>query len=142
MKQQEYDGIVEAVSNDRLSAYISTSNTSKEGIISNYLNNIEVCRAFYPLLDKNSVQKINEAKNTIGLRGYNVTHGRIVAELSLGFWISFVSKRFSQYPYQSFILKNAFPNCLKYMRTLKIMQKKFENFRILRNRILIMCRKH
>lgn len=162
MKQQKYDKIAEAISKDRLSVYASINN---EETINNYLKNIEVCRAFYPLLhffevclrnaidkaltqylkgkdwfdflslDENVINKIDEAKEKIIRRGHPITHGRIVAELSLGFWTSFISKKFSQHQYQGFIFKNAFPNCPKYMRTPKAMQKRFENFRNLRNRI-------
>lgn len=162
MNQNQYDNIENALTQIRLLPY---TGKNKEDTINNYLNNIEVCRSFYPLLhffevslrnaidkaltdyvngkewfdilpmDSKSIQKINDAKKTIKLHNHVVTHDRIVAELSLGFWTSFVSKKFSQYPYQGYMLKNAFPNCPKYMRTAKIMQKRFEDFRILRNRI-------
>ena len=162
MNQNQYDNIENALTQIRLLPY---TGKNKEDTINNYLNNIEVCRSFYPLLhffevslrnaidkaltdyvngkewfdilpmDSKSIQKINDAKKTIRLHNHVVTHDRIVAELSLGFWTSFVSKKFSQYPYQGYMLKNAFPNCPKYMRTAKIMQKRFEDFRILRNRI-------
>lgn len=162
MNQNQYDNIENALTQIRLLPY---TGKNKEDTINNYLNNIEVCRSFYPLLhffevslrnaidkaltdyvngkewfdilpmDSKSIQKINDAKKTIKLHNHVVTHDRIVAELSLGFWTSFVSKKFSQYPYQAYMLKNAFPNCPKYMRTAKIMQKRFEDFRILRNRI-------
>ncbi len=162
MKQNQYDSIENTFTQIRLQPY---TGTTKEDTINNYLNNIEVCRSFYPLLhffevslrnaidkaltdyvngkewfdilpmDTKSIQKINEAKQTIKLHNHVITHDRIVAELSLGFWTSFVTKKFSQYPYQGYMLKKAFPNCPKYMRTAKIMQKRFEEFRILRNRI-------
>lgn len=162
MNQSQYGNIENALTQIRLRPY---TGKTKEDTINNYLNNIEVCRSFYPLLhffevslrnaidkaltdyvngkewfdilpiDAKNIQKINDAKKTIKLHNHVVTHDRIVAELSLGFWTSFVSKKFSQYSYQSYMLKNAFPNCPKYMRTAKIMQKRFENFRILRNRI-------
>ena len=162
MEQQQFDSLENALTQIRLQAYIGNS---KEETINNYLNNIEICRSFYPLLhffevslrnaidksltayvngkewldilplDSKSKQKILDAKQTIKLHNHIITHDRIVAELSLGFWTSFVSKKFSQYPFQGYILKHAFPHCPKYMRTAKIMQKRFEDFRILRNRI-------
>lgn len=162
MKQNQFDSLENALTQIRLQVY---AGNTKEEIINNYLNNIEICRAFYPLLhffevclrnaidksltayvngqewmdilplDSKSKLKIINAKQTIQLHKHIVTHDRIVAELSLGFWTSFVSKKFSQYPFQGYVLRYAFPNCPKFMRTAKNMQKRFENFRILRNRI-------
>ena len=127
MEQYEYDRLENTLTRIRLQAY--SGNTNEE-IINNYLNNIEICRSFYPLLhffevslrnaidkalsdyvngkewldilplDTKSVQKINDAKKTIKLHKHIVTHDRIVAELSLGFWTSLFSKKFSQYPFQ------------------------------------------
>ncbi|WP_294431898.1 hypothetical protein [uncultured Treponema sp.] len=162
MKQNQFDSLENALTQIRLQVY---AGNTKEEIINNYLNNIEICRAFYPLLhffevclrnaidksltayvngqewmdilplDSKSKLKIINAKQTIQLHKHIVTHDRIVAELSLGFWTSFVSKKFSQYPFQGYVLRFAFPNCPKFMRTAKNMQKRFESFRILRNRI-------
>lgn len=162
MKQNQFDSLETALTQIRLQVY---RGNTKEEIINNYLNNIEICRAFYPLLhffevclrnaidksltayvngqewmdilplDSKSKLKIFNAKQTIKLHRHIVTHDRIVAELSLGFWTSFVSKKFSQYPFQGYVLRFAFPNCPKYLRTAKNMQKRFESFRILRNRI-------
>jgi len=162
MKQNQFDSLETALTQIRLQVY---AGNTKEEIINNYLNNIEICRAFYPLLhffevclrnaidksltayvngqewmdilplDSKSKLKIINAKQTIQLHKHIVTHDRIVAELSLGFWTSFVSKKFSQYPFQGYVLRYAFPNCPKFMRTAKNMQKRFESFRILRNRI-------
>lgn len=162
MNQNQYESIENALSQIRLQSY---AGITYDETINNYLNNIEVCRSFYPLLhffevslrnaidksftdyvkgkewfdilpmDSKSIQKIIDAKKSIKLHNHLVTHDRIVAELSLGFWTSFFSKRFSQYQYQGYMLKKSFPNCPKYYRTAKIMQKRFENFRILRNRI-------
>ena len=162
MKQNQFDSLENALTQIRLQVY---AGNTKEEIINNYLNNIEICRAFYPLLhffevclrnaidksltayvngqewmdilplDSKSKLKIINAKQTIQLHKHIVTHDRIVAELSLGFWTSFVSKKFSQYPFQGYVLRYAFPNCPKFMRTAKNMQKRFESFRILRNRI-------
>lgn len=162
MNQNQYESIENALSQIRLQSY---AGITYDETINNYLNNIEVCHSFYPLLhffevslrnaidksftdyvkgkewfdilpmDSKSIQKIIDAKKSIKLHNHLVTHDRIVAELSLGFWTSFFSKRFSQYQYQGYMLKKSFPNCPKYFRTAKIMQKRFENFRILRNRI-------
>lgn len=162
MKQNQFDSLENALTQIRLQVY---AGNTKEEIINSYLNNIEICRAFYPLLhffevclrnaidksltayvngqewmdilplDSKSKLKIINAKQTIQLHKHIVTHDRIVAELSLGFWTSFVSKKFSQYPFQGYVLRYAFPNCPKFMRTAKNMQKRFESFRILRNRI-------
>ncbi len=162
MNHNQYESIENVLSQIRLQAYAGKTD---DETINNYLNNIEVCRSFYPLLhffevslrnaidkafsdyvngkewfdilpmDSKSIQKILDAKKSIKLHNHLVTHDRIVAELSLGFWTSFFSKKFSQYQYQGYMLKKSFPNCPKYMRTAKTMQKRFENFRILRNRI-------
>lgn len=47
MNQQQFDSIENTLTKIRLQAYAGNTN---EMTICNYLNNIEICRSFYPLL--------------------------------------------------------------------------------------------
>lgn len=47
MNQNQYDSIENALTQIRLLPY---TGKTKEDTVSNYLNNIELCRSFYPLL--------------------------------------------------------------------------------------------
>ena len=47
MNQQQFDSIENTLTQIRLQAYGGNTN---EKVINNYLNNIEICRSFYPLL--------------------------------------------------------------------------------------------
>lgn len=162
MTNIQYKKIEESLTQIRLSSYCGESD---EKTLQNYLYNIKLCRAFYPLLnffevalrnaidkalieyngngdwfdtlplDAKGMQKILDAKKKIKIQHHIITHDRIVAELSLGFWTSFFSKAFAQFSYQSVIIKNSFPNCPRKLRTIKNLQPRLERFRILRNRI-------
>lgn len=61
MNQNQYDSIEKTLTNIRLQSYICKT---KEDTISNYLNNIEICRSFYPLLHffevslRNAIDKV------------------------------------------------------------------------------------
>lgn len=47
MNQQQFESIENTLTQIHLQAYVGNTN---EKVINNYLNNIEICRSFYPLL--------------------------------------------------------------------------------------------
>lgn len=133
--------------------------------LARYLYNIELCKALYAVLnvfeitfrnkidealktfaqqdnwydsiqlDKSSMIKIGDAKNKIKKRGKEPTHDRIIAELTLGFWSSLLTTRYSQSKFQSHIIRSCFQKCPKSEKSIKNIQKRFDKIRILRNRV-------
>lgn len=85
--------------------------------------------------DTESTRKINEAKDKIIKKGKTITHDRLVSELSLGFWTSFFTKKYNMFAFQSKIVKKGLCNCPRSERAIDNIQKKFENIRVLRNRV-------
>lgn len=63
----------------------------------------------------------------------DVTPGRIVSELTFGFWTSLFDARFEMTLWKS--LRLAFPNCPKHIRQRKAISSKFNSIRRFRNRI-------
>ncbi|HKK10318.1 MAG TPA: hypothetical protein VJ939_05745, partial [Bacteroidales bacterium] len=62
-----------------------------------------------------------------------IATGRVIAELSFGFWTSLFDSRFEKTLWKN--LRLAFPNCPKHIRQRKTMSSKFNGIRKLRNRI-------
>jgi hypothetical protein len=77
--------------------------------------------------------KIDEAMNTIIREQKTVTPGRIVAELSFGFWTSLFDKRFEYLLWKQ--LRLSFPACPKHIRQRRTISKKLNGIRKFRNRI-------
>ena len=86
-------------------------------------------------LDNESKNKIEEAKRKIKKHGKSVTHDRIIAELTLGFWTSFLTPKYSQKAFQPLIIKKCFKSVPKASRNMKSIQKVLEKMRLLRNRV-------
>ncbi len=86
-------------------------------------------------LDNSSKAKVTEAKNKITKKGKTATHDRIIAELTLGFWTSLLTTRYSQAKFQSHIIKNCLSKCPAKLRSIKSLQNIFDKIRILRNRV-------
>jgi len=78
-------------------------------------------------------EKIAHAKTSILTEKKPVTEGRIISELSFGFWTSLFDSRFEKTLWKN--LRLAFPNCPKVIRKRKTMSTKFNRVRKFRNRI-------
>lgn len=79
---------------------------------------------------------VGKAMDKIIARKKVATHDRIVAELSLGFWINLFSNRYEEKIWHSGeSLRTAFPNMPKYLRNAKSIGKSLEVIRSFRNRI-------
>ncbi len=115
-----------SISTDRLSTYMQNSQNNKENALKLYLRNTEISAAFYmPLqsleialrnslnnvlkagfqtstwydtipVDSGGKQKIEEAKKTVNKLHRQINPSHIVAELSFGFWLTLLNKKYHQ----------------------------------------------
>lgn len=159
-----YAGIEKILTKSRLSVY-RQDGCDNITAIARYLYNIEICKSLYPALHifeislRNSIDsaltiyakdqkwydivklnhhsqlKIDEAKKKIMKKNKTVTHDRLIAELTLGFWTIFLTKTYSQCAFQSFIIKNCLRQMPKNLRNIGSIQIIFEKLRTLRNRV-------
>lgn len=77
--------------------------------------------------------RISEARTNILSEKKTITCGRIISELSFGFWTSLFDTKFEMTLWKT--LRLSFPNCPKAIRKRKTMSSKFNSIRKLRNRI-------
>jgi hypothetical protein len=95
----------------------------------NWYENMEFIR----IASRFQIDKISDAKSNILSEKKEITPGRIISELSFGFWTSLFDVKFEMTLWKS--LRLAFPNCPKQIRQRKTMSSKFNSIRKLRNRI-------
>jgi hypothetical protein len=88
---------------------------------------------FIRIATRFQINKISDAKSNILSEKKEITPGRIISELSFGFWTSLFDVRFEMTLWKS--LRLTFPNCPKQIRQRKTMSSKFNSIRKLRNRI-------
>ena len=95
------------------------------------------CQNWYDILPLNieSKNKVEEAKRKIKKHGKSITHDRIISELTLGFWTTFLTTKYSQNAFQSVIIKKCFNKVPNNQRSIKALQRVFEKMRLLRNRV-------
>lgn len=164
MKTTFYKDIEDIFSINRLSVY-RQDGCDDTTALSRYLYNIEICKTLYPILHifeitlRNSIDKsltdfsgtqlwydslnlntdsklkVSTAKNKIQNKNKEVTHDRLISEMTLGFWTAFLTTRYSQSSFQSFIIKTALKDMPKNLRNTKSIQSIFEKMRLLRNRV-------
>lgn len=164
MNSTFYSDLEKIFSQSRLSAY-KKDGADNETALARYLYNIELCKSLYAPLnvleislrntidkslctfagnsdwydtlpfDGGSKNKILEAKNKISKRGKDLTHDRIIAEFTLGFWTSLITTRYSQASFQSYLIKNNLKKCPTSSKNIKNLQRIFEKMRILRNSV-------
>lgn len=158
-----YKSIEKSISIDRLSHYSNIFNTQdKKLLIQKYLLNVELSKSFYFPLQKleitlrnnihnilsnqlgssnwfeqpdfltlESYKKMDEAKKNISKE---VTSGRIISELSFGFWCALFSKPYDQKIWNKYT-KLIFPNILRKYATRKVLMNKINSIRKFRNKI-------
>jgi len=95
----------------------------------NWFENIEFVR----IASRFQIDRISDARTNIQSEKKEITSGRIISELSFGFWTSLFDTRFDMSLWKS--LRLSFPNCPKNIRKRKTMSSKFNGIRRLRNRI-------
>lgn len=79
------------------------------------------------------IDRIQEARKNILKEKKTITPGRIIAELTFGFWTSLFDTRFERSLWKN--LRLAFPKCPKQIRQRKTISSKLNSIRKLRNRI-------
>ena len=164
MEEKFYEGFSAEITKERLSVY-RADGCDDETALARYLYNIKLCKSFYSSLNmfeiafRNSVdralqdftgtsdwfekvrlarecaEKIYAAKKKIQKRKKPISHDRIIAELTLGFWTSLFSKRYAQEKFQPYIIKHCFKNASKAERSATSLWNNLEKIRLLRNRV-------
>lgn len=82
----------------------------------------------------NEIKALKKSKNILHRQGKQSEPGRVIAELNLGFWTSLLDKRYEQVLWPR-LLQAAFPNMPRRRRTRRILSRRFQKIRQLRNRI-------
>ncbi len=86
------------------------------------------------LLSSQEMNKVQEAKNTLVKSKKPLDAGRIIPELTFGFWTSLFDVRYEKILWP-WLLKPVFPNMPRHIRIRKNLSKRLNRVRILRNRI-------
>ena len=164
MEEKFYESFSAEITKERLSVY-RADGCDDETALARYLYNIELCKSLYTSLNmfeiafRNSIdkalrnftgtsdwfekvrlarectKKIDAAKEKIQKRKKPISHDRIIAELTLGFWTSLFSKRYAQEKFQPYIIKHCFRNASKAERSAVSLWNNLEKIRLLRNRV-------
>jgi uncharacterized coiled-coil DUF342 family protein len=88
---------------------------------------------FIKIVSRFQIDRVSEARNSILREKKIITTGKIISELSFGFWTSLLDSKFERTLWKN--IRLAFPNCPKKIRQRKTMSSKFNGVRKLRNRI-------
>jgi len=88
---------------------------------------------FVKIATRFQIDRISKARTNIFSEKKEITPGRIISELSFGFWTSLFDTKFEMTLWKN--LRLAFPNCPKNIRKRKTMSSKLNGIRKLRNRI-------
>lgn len=88
---------------------------------------------FIKIVSRFQIDRISDAMNSILKEKKIITSGKIISELSFGFWTSLLDAKFEKTLWKN--LRFSFPNCPKSNRKRKVMSSKFNGIRRLRNRI-------
>jgi len=88
---------------------------------------------FIKIVSRFQIDRVSEARNNILREKKQITSGKIISELSFGFWTSLLDSKFERTLWKN--IRLAFPNCPKQIRQRKTMSTKFNGIRKFRNRI-------
>lgn len=88
---------------------------------------------FIKIASRYQIDQIATARSNILAQKKIITSGKMIAELSFGFWTSLLDVKFEMTLWKS--LRLSFSNCPKQIRKRKTMSAKFNGIRKLRNRI-------
>ncbi len=86
------------------------------------------------ILDRRTREFVSTAKSVLKSQNKNLSPGRILAELSFGFWTSLFNKKYDQMLWHK-IIKTTFPFMQARIRTRATLSKRLNQIRKLRNRI-------
>lgn len=88
------------------------------------------------ILEEQQILSVKAAKIKIQKDRKSLTVGRIISELSFGFWTSLFDKKYdSTFWKRRDLIRAALPNMPNHMRTRHILAKRFNEIRRLRNRV-------
>lgn len=165
LSQDTQDAIATALSSVRLRPYLRTVNGQLEPAIRLYELNLCICTAIYPSLHifeitfRNQIDRalqeqygrhwyksgilrqpaqsfIEKAKDTVRRQGRPLTRHRIISELTLGFWISLITRKKYQQTVFNKCIKDIFPYALATERNFKELAPQLPiNILYLRNRV-------
>jgi len=153
-----------SLSDQRFDSYRQSSTDKNIDLLEHYLWNIALCESLYPTLQnleialRNNIYKavaisfdnpkwfddpsilndeqqksVREAKKRLNKPA---TEGRVIAELTFGFWTSLFDRKYDRVFWnQKDLIKNAFPNMPNSIRTRSTLSKRFSDIRKLRNRV-------
>ena len=88
---------------------------------------------FIRIVNRFQIDRVTEARNNILREKKIITTGKIIAELSFGFWTSLLDSKFERTLWKN--IRLAFHHCPKNIRKRKTMSSKFNGIRKFRNRI-------
>ena len=91
--------------------------------------------ACWNLLAERQRSQIDEAKETLTREQKPITAGRVVAELTFGFWTAFFNKKFAQNSIAVQLASAAFPAAPKQERAIRKLNRRWGNIRDMRNRV-------
>lgn len=124
MNEETYKKLTNAISEERLVVY-KADGADNYIALARYIYNIELCKSFYPLINIFEVTLCNSMDNAlisffeckdwnniipllsaesamlsdamlkIKRKGKKYSHGRLVAELTLGFWVSLMGRKYN-----------------------------------------------
>lgn len=139
MNSKQQNELLKYFSKTRLDSYLPNETVPKQ--FSLYKKNIKLCRKFYTKLHyfeiifRNAIDSALTLYVNGGDWNKQITHDRIVSELTLGFWTTLFSKRYTQCKFQSFLVKKVFKDCPKSQRNIKNIQVYVNEIREIRNRV-------
>lgn len=164
MNKLTFANIEKSISPERLATY-KTDGATNEVALARYIYNIELCKSIYPILNifevtlRNSIDRalekffdlkewndvmllteterrmIDEAKTKIVQKNQEYSHDRLISQLTLGFWVALMGKKYNSQKFQFFIIKNIFHGCPSEQKSTAAVQKNLNEIRFLRNRI-------
>jgi hypothetical protein len=174
-REDEINKIAKMISVDRFSGYLSMAKGRRTTAGLLYERNTALSEALYGTLQgfeipfRNAIDSVlsgvlgndwyrtirmkpgqqiavQEAEDKISKGGNPVTHGRIVAQLSLGFWTNLISKTYEKDLWVKRGLYRAFPGAVQQLRlssgelknvsiSRNLIHQRVDSIRILRNRI-------
>lgn len=164
MNKLTFANIEKSISPERLATY-KTDGATNEVALARYIYNIELSKSFYPIINifevtlRNSIDNalkkffdvqdwsdviplteterrmIDEAKIKIVQREQLYSINQLVSELTLGFWVALMGRKYNSQKFRSFMIKNMFHECPSEQKSSAAVQKNLAEIRFLRNRI-------
>ena len=164
MNKNTFDSLKNSISEERLAVY-RADGVDDTTAIARYIYNIALCKSLYPLINvfevtlRNGIDKalenyykqldwnnviqlqqselmmVNDALLKIKKHGKKYSHGRLVAELTLGFWVALIGRKYNNQGFQFAVIKSCLHGCPSNQKSSAVIQKNLTEIRFLRNRI-------